>query len=120
MFLALLARPTKVVTISNAATNVNLYTQAGSPTYPLNLLCFINNTVTSNSPSTPAFDVGSGWKAGSLVYIDNNNTITGRIGNTGNPGNAGTTGAAGNTGTTGSPGTAGKQITGHCSISTCG
>ena len=58
MFLGFLARPTKVVTISNAASNYNLYTAAGSPTYPLNILAFINASVTANSPSTPAFDVG--------------------------------------------------------------
>ena len=77
MFIAPILRPTKIVTISTTTSNVDLYSTSGSPTYPLNLLCFINANVGSTSIATPAFKTGTGWKAGTLLYIDNNATITG-------------------------------------------
>ena len=110
MFAALLPRPTKVVTISGATNDVNLRTLSGSPGYPLNLLCFINATVGSTSVANPAFRTGTGWTPGTFVYIDNNSTITGRVGENGtpgNPGNAGSPGNAGAQGNIGNPGNAG-------------
>jgi hypothetical protein len=105
MFL-MLPRPTQIVNISATTNNVNLYTTAGSPTFPLNLLCFINANVGSSSSATPAFQTGTGWIGGSLLYIDNNATITGGTGSPGSTGSTGTTGTngAGGAGGAGGPG----------------
>ena len=117
MLLGFLARPTKVVTISSpVTTGYNLRTGASSPSYPLNLLCFINSTVTSDKANTAAFDVGSGWTPGTFVYIKNTSTITGRQGTTGSAGaagfGAGGTGSTGSTGSTGADGAGGAGGTG--------
>ena len=91
MFVAFIPRPTKVVTLSAAANNINVFTDAGSPAYPLNLLYFINAAVGSSSNSTPAFRTGTGWVPGSFVYIQNSNTVTGGAGSPGTPGSTGST-----------------------------
>ena len=91
MHLAFLNRPTKIVNINSASNNVNLYTLSNSPPYPLNLLCFINAAIGSGN-TTAAFKLGTGWKPGSYVYVDNNSTITGGTGSTGATGSPGTTG----------------------------
>ena len=91
----LLPRPTQIVTISTTENNTDLYSKVSSPTFPLTLICFINANVGSTSNSTPAFRTGTGWKGGSLLYIDNNATITGGAGGTGSPGTAGANGAGG-------------------------
>ena len=82
MFIVPLLRPTRIVTISSTSNNVNLYATAGSPTYPLNLLCFINANVGSNLSATPAFQTGTGWIGGSYLYIDNNATTGAIFGST--------------------------------------
>ena len=107
-FLAFLPRPTKVVRITGAvSTGYNLRTAAGSPTYPLNLLTFINASVTSDKANTAAFDIGTGWTPGTFVFIRNSNTITGRTGITGSTGPTGNTGATGYVGDIGSTGAGG-------------
>ena len=80
MFLSVLMRPTKIVSIDTTLNNVNLFTQADSPSYPGNIICFINADIGSTSNLTASFQTGSSWKPGSWIYIKNNNTITGEIG----------------------------------------
>ena len=89
MFLAPIVRPTKVVTISTSTSDVNLYSAVSSPSYPLNVLCFVNAAVTGSTPSTPAFRTGSSWTPGSWIYIENNSTITGSKGTKGSTGSTG-------------------------------
>ena len=111
LLLPFVTRPIKIVNVATACTSgFNLYVSAGSPTYPLNLYCFISNTVNSSSSSTPALRTGSALSNATWVYIKNSNTITGAPGSsgaggvggsttpsTGGPGNAGGTGGTGGT-----------------------
>jgi len=99
----LLPRPTQIVTISSTENNTDLYSKANSPAFPLNLLCFINANIGSTSNTTPAFRTGTGWKGGSLLYVDNNATITGGSGPAGSPGTSGPNGAGGAGGSGASP-----------------
>ena len=106
-----LFRTTQVVKLNVANTNVNLYTAAGSPKDARNVLFFNNAAITSVNTS-PALSTGSGWKGGSLVFIQNSNTITGSTGANGANGAGGTGGQGGNSGT-GHPGsTGGAGVTG--------
>ena len=68
---------TIVLNTGTVTTGYNARTSAGSPVEPVNCYITINSTVTSNSTSTPAFDTGTGWKAGSLIHVTNNSTVTG-------------------------------------------
>ena len=60
LFLTPILTQTKVVTI-NGGTNVDLYSQAGSPSYPLYIYAYVNSPVSSTSSSTPALKTGTGW-----------------------------------------------------------
>ncbi len=109
MFLAFLPRPTKVLKVTSpVTTGYNLRTEAGSPTYPLNVITLIQTTVTSDKANTAAVEVGTGWTAGTFLYIKNTSTVTGRKGITGTTGTTGTAGATGSTGTSGAGGTGGN------------
>lgn len=109
MFISLLSRAVKVVNINTPANNVNLFTSAGSPTYPLNVICSITANVSSSNVYVPAFRTGASWATGSFVYIRNRSNIVGAAGNTtyGTPGNGGNGGAGAQTGTTGNTGSTG-------------
>lgn len=110
MFVVPLPRPTKVVKISASANNVDLFTQASSPAYPLSVFCFVDANVASSN-SSAAFNTGTSWKSGSWLYIKNNAVIAGATGNTGATGatgSTGNTGASGTAGSTGAPGAAGN------------
>ena len=109
----LLFRTSKVVNISAAANNVNLFTQAGSPPDAQNII--INITAPISSANTTAALTTGSFKGGSLLYINNSNTITGFTGTTGANGAGGTgasggasgqapAGSAGGAGTTGGSG----------------
>ena len=106
LLLPFVTRPIKIVNVATACTSgFNLYTSAGSPTYPLNLYCFISNTVNSSSSSTPALRTGSALSNGTWVYIKNSNTITGAPGSSGAGGAGGSaTTGTGNPGNPGGPG----------------
>ena len=54
MFLTPITRPTKVVFINSPSTDVDLYAAASSPTYPANILCFINANITSSNAAITA------------------------------------------------------------------
>jgi hypothetical protein len=95
MFLSFLPRPTAVINISSTTSDYNLRSQASSPNYPLNLLCFINANLTASSNTIPAFRTGPGWSSGTWIYIDNNATITGGGGSSGSIGANGSNGAGG-------------------------
>jgi len=111
--LALISRPIKIVNVSTACTSgINLYTAAGSPTYPINLYCFVSNTLNSSSTATPALRTGTALSNGTWVYIKNSNTITGAKGSSGAGGAGGATtsgtGSGGSSGGTG--GTGGTSV----------
>lgn len=89
----LLFRTSKVVNISAAANNVNLFTQAGSPPDAQNII--INITAPIRSANTTAALTTGSFKGGSLLYINNSNTITGFTGTTGANGAGGTGGTGG-------------------------
>ena len=99
-------RPTKIVTLSGATNNVDLYSSSGSPGYPLTVINIINSGVAIGSTSvcSPAFKTGTGWKGGTLLYIKNCGSVTGKVGTdgtvggTGNQGNPGSAGLPGNVG----------------------
>ena len=112
MFLAPIVRPTAVLTINSSTSDVDLYSAVNNPTYPLNVLCFVNAPVTGSSPSGPAFRTSSTWTPGTWIYVENNSTITGSKGikgTTGTTGSKGTTGSTGSHGSTGSDGSGGQD-----------
>lgn len=89
LLLPFVTRPIKIVNVATACTSgINLYTVAGA-TYPLNLYCFVSNTINSSSSSTPALRTGSSWSNGTWIYIKNSNTITGSQGTSGSGGAGG-------------------------------
>lgn len=121
MMLHFLTRPTKIVKISSANSEVNLYTLSGNPSFALSLFCVINANLSSSNTSNPALRTGTGWKSGTTIFIDNNATISGAIGTTGSTGANGANGAGGlggngglgistlpTNGSPGSPGSAGS------------
>ncbi len=126
MLLSFLPRLTKVVEINSTSNNVNLFSRASAPSYPLTIICQINSNISSNAVNTVAFETGTGWAPGTLLYIKNNATIRGapatkpsapgmpgRGGDGGNgydysygsatAGSSGSQGANGSTGSTGGP-----------------
>jgi hypothetical protein len=105
MFLAIAVRPTKVVTISSPTSDVNLYTRAGSPSYPGNVLCFINAALTASANTIPALRTGTGWSPGNFIYVENTSTITGTTVTLTGQGGAGGTGCPYSTPTIVAPGT---------------
>ena len=108
MFLAPIVRPSKIIFISSPTQDVNLYSLASSPTYPANILCFINANVTSsNANVTAAFRTGTSWTPGTWIYVENNAKIEASIGYTGAPGAAGTDGAYASAGADGAGGVGG-------------
>ena len=107
MFLAPIVRPSKIIFISTETQNVDLYSQAGAPTYPANILCFISANVTASTPTKPAFRTGTSWTPGTWIYVENSANVVGSIGNTGITGIKGTTGNAGGLGEYGAGGAGG-------------
>ena len=87
----LLFRTSKVITLSTANTNVNLYNVASRPAEAINAIIFNQATANSSSNTIPAMRTGTEWKGGSTVHLVNSNTITGATGTNG----AGGTGGAG-------------------------
>lgn len=77
MFNSFILRQNQEININSASNNVNLYTLAGSPKTPINIYCFINSQISSNSGSSYAFQTGTGWASGTYLYIKNSNTIIG-------------------------------------------
>lgn len=77
MFLALLPRATKVVTITSSSNNINLFSYASSPSFALTVICQINANVWSDILDRPAFETGTGWQQGTMIYIKNNAHIKG-------------------------------------------
>lgn len=96
----LLFRTSKVITLSTANTNVNLYNVASRPAEAINAIIFNRATANSSSNTIPAMRTGTGWKGGSTVHLVNSNTITGAAGTSG----AGGTGGAGASVLTSPPG----------------
>ena len=98
------------LTISTDTTDYDLYNAATAPgtgwagVTDASVTVTINSgtIVSSSSPGTTAFNVGSGWPAGSLVTLNNNGVIVGRGGNGGNagPGGPGSPGSPGDGGST--------------------
>ena len=78
--LALIPKPTKIVNIGTSA-NVDLSSSAGSPYYPVSLICFVSGNITSSNTS-PAFTTGS-YAPGSYIFVRNSGTITGYAGTDG-------------------------------------
>ena len=108
MFLAPIVRPSKIIFISSPTQDVDLYSVADSPTYPANILCFINANVTSsNAYVTAAFRTGTSWTPGTWIYVENNATIQASRGYTGYTGAPGTDGADASVGTDGDGGVGG-------------
>lgn len=81
-----------ILTVSSTQTNYNLFTAAGSPVNPINLIVNINSGVTiGGTGSSTALTVGQ-FPTGSTITINNNGNIDGF------GGAAGTSGAGGNGG----------------------
>ena len=95
-----------VLTVSAPTNEYNVRTAAGNPGYPVKVFCFINAAIGSTAVGNPAITNGTGWAAGSLVYIKNTNTITGKFGAAGGGGSPGA-GGYGSNGTAGGTGGAG-------------
>ena len=76
MFLMPILRSTKIINISTQ-NNVDLYTLAGSPSYLVSMLCFINGNIGAPSNITPVFTTNSAWVSGSYIYIKINASIIG-------------------------------------------
>ena len=108
MFLAPIVRPSKIIFLSTETQDVDLYSQAGAPTYPANILCFISANVTASTPTKPAFRTGTSWTPGTWIYVENTANVVGSIGNTGITGIKGTTGNAGGLGEYGAGGKGGN------------
>lgn len=102
----LLFRTSKVITLSTANTNVNLYNVASRPAEAINAIIFNRATANSSSNTIPAMRTGTGWKGGSIVHLVNSNTITGATGTSG-AGGAGGRGGAANPGAVAVSGSAG-------------
>lgn len=75
------------ITIAASTSNYNLFTAAGSPADPVDVVVTISAGVTISSASTAsyAFDTGI-FPAGSNLTLTNNGIIVGRGGNGGNGG----------------------------------
>lgn len=80
--------PTLTVNITTNQTDYNLFTAAGSPGTARTVTVNISSGVVigASSPSTPAFNEGSGWAAGTTILINNSGSILGA----GGAGGAGT------------------------------
>ena len=96
MLFSFFPKPTKVIQITSPQTNYDLRVQSGSPTYPLNIICIINATISGTTSTSPAFRTGTGWSAGSWIFIKNQNSILGFTASNINYGVPGTGGAGGN------------------------
>ena len=73
------------LTISSNTNNYNIFTSAGSPTYPVAVVLTINSgiNVSSTSTSTYSLDTGTGWATGSTITIANSGKIIGKGGDGG-------------------------------------
>lgn len=93
------------LTIAANTNNYNLFVAAGSPAYPVEVLCTINSGVIVGSVSTGsyAWDTGSGWVPGSVLRLVNNGRINGKGGQGGNGGSANPTPTNGSPGSAGGP-----------------
>lgn len=69
----------RTVNITSNQTNYNLRTALGSPAGAMRIIVNIASGVTirSSVSTTPAFDEGSGWAAGTLITINNAGNIYG-------------------------------------------
>jgi hypothetical protein len=92
--------PRILVTVSADTNNFNLFTAAGSPTYPANVICTINGGVTIGATSSAgtAFSVTSSWHSLTTISIVNNGNILSVGGTGGNGGSAPHPAGAGNPG----------------------
>lgn len=70
------------ITLSADTNNYNMFTAAGSPTKARVVRVTINSGVTigSTSTGTYSFDTGTGWPAGSRLFLINNGEIQGKGG----------------------------------------
>jgi hypothetical protein len=84
-----------VANVNSVQNNYNLFAAAGSPNNAVTVLNFINANCNSNNTSTPAYDTGTGWYAGSYLYIQNSAKINGLTGTTGANGAGGSGGIGG-------------------------
>lgn len=92
--LVTIARPSKALTLNAVENDVNLATKFGNPTYPLNAIA----KITANKGSTgsnPSVRTGTTWKAGTILIVINQASLTGATGTTGSPGSAGNNGSGG-------------------------
>lgn len=69
----------RTVNITSNQTNYNLRTALGSPAGVMRIIVNIASgvTISSSVSTTPAFDEGSGWTAGTLITINNAGNIYG-------------------------------------------
>lgn len=84
--------------ITSDTTNYNIFTAAGSPGQRTTVVLTINNVyVYATTTGVYALDTGTGWAAGSTIWIINNGVVCGRGGAGGTSGTngVGTAGAAG-------------------------
>ncbi len=102
----------RTVNITSDQTNYNLRTALGSPSGAMRIVVNIASGVSikSSNRSTPAFDEGSGWAAGTIITVRNSGSILGAGGGGGDGGSAGwvlSGDKTNNTNTSGGTGSAG-------------
>lgn len=99
---ARLAKPVVQLAIDSDSTNYNVFVAAGSPSSSCDVVVTIgqNVWVYSNSISSPAMQIGTGWATGSTVKIINGGYIAGHggLGGHGGDGGGGTGPTAGGNG----------------------
>jgi hypothetical protein len=78
------------ITYTADANNVNVFSAAGSPTDPVDVVVTVNSGIVigSTSTGTPAFTTGSGWNINSSLELHNSGTICGRGGAGGSGGSS--------------------------------
>lgn len=87
------------LTISANTTNYNIYTSAGSPSDPVEVILTVNNGIYVGSSSVAAgLSTGTSWNAQSTIKIINNGFIVGGGGDGGNGGDVGGDGSNGGSG----------------------
>lgn len=91
------------LTIEADVTNYNLFTAAGSPSYPVDVRVIIAAGVDVSSLATgiPSFTTGTGWNSNTSLLLTNNGEVLGRGGIGGDGGGNNTSCIAGTAGSVG-------------------
>jgi len=88
-FLGGFSKRTIELSVTSDTTDYNIYSSAGSPTAPVDVILTINSgvTISATTTSSVAVSTGSGWDTESTIRIINNGDIRGKGGAGGAGGN---------------------------------